>query len=94
MLEALLLLLLPVNGSVYTVKKNISIRDTLSESMLEVLLLLLLLVNGSVYTVNPLPHCGRPFWPYTCLNAKYSKSAEGKVLLKIKHSSSFILCLF
>jgi hypothetical protein len=41
--------------------------------------------------LNPLPHCGRPFWPYTSLNAKYSKSAEGKLLLKIKYSSSFIL---
>jgi hypothetical protein len=44
--------------------------------------------------VNPLPHCGRPFWVYTSLNAKYSKSDKGKVLLKIRYSSSFILCLF
>jgi hypothetical protein len=31
------------------------------------------------YKINPLPHCGRPYWPNTSLNAKCSKSAEGKV---------------
>jgi hypothetical protein len=29
--------------------------------------------------LNPLPHWGRPYWPNTYLNAKCSKSAEGKV---------------
>jgi hypothetical protein len=28
------------------------------------------------------PHCGKPFWPYASFNAKYSKSPEGKVLLR------------
>ncbi len=40
---------------------------------------------GDVY-VNPLPHSGRPFWPYISLIAKYSESAEGTVLLKMSYS--------
>jgi hypothetical protein len=39
--------------------------------------------------LNPLPHCVRP-----SLNAKHSKIPEDKVLLKIKYSLSFVLCLF
>ncbi len=44
--------------------------------------------------LSPLPHCGRPFWPYTSRNSNYSKSAEGIVLPKIKYSSSSIFCFF
>jgi hypothetical protein len=49
---------------------------------------------GARRVINPLPNCGMPFWPYTSFNAKFSKSDEGKVLLKIQYSSSFISCLF
>jgi len=38
---------------------------------------------------NPLPHCGRPFWPYTSRNAKYSKSSEVKK--ERKHGLPLIL---
>jgi hypothetical protein len=54
-----LLLLLSVNGSVYTVnKKHLSQGGTLSENIPEVLLPLLLPVNGSVYTVKKTSQSG------------------------------------
>jgi hypothetical protein len=39
-------------------------------------------VKRTKIRINPLPHCGKPFLPYASFNAKYSKSPEGKVLLR------------
>jgi hypothetical protein len=33
------------------------------------------LEGKNISLVNPLSHGGRPFWPYTYENAKYSKSS-------------------
>jgi hypothetical protein len=49
---------------------------------------------SNISSFNPVPHWSRPFWPYTSVNALYAEIAEGKVVLKISYSSSFILFLF
>jgi hypothetical protein len=39
-------------------------------------------VKRTKIRINPLPDCGKSFLPYASFDAKYSKSPEGKVLLR------------